>query len=44
MFGQQLDKDIFSGAQVFIEPGQTSEETEQWFKDLCENEKRTMIN
>ena len=25
------------GAQVFIEPGQTQQETEQWFKILKEN-------
>ena len=33
---KESDYPLF-GAQVFIEPGQTDQETEQWFKTLHDN-------
>lgn len=39
IFAQRLAKDAvpFVGAQVFIEPGQTSSQIDGWFKTMAEN-------
>lgn len=39
VFAQPLAKDAvpFVGAQVFIEPGQTSSQIDGWFKTMAEN-------
>ena len=39
-YGERISKQStpFVGAQIFIEPGQTQEQIEQWFKLLAEKQ------